>query len=242
MPKPKHVFFDLDGTLTRSRSLMAEVHRPIFDALCAAKDVVVVTGGQVSQIRKQIPPIFNNRYYILSQYGNHAVDRDGTVLWSEQFTPEQKQGVLDLIRVIHDELRLQVQDENDLVEDRGSQISYSLIGHHEDTEKKEAFDPGAKKRLDILARHAEKVERLRALGADVRPGGTTTFDFTIAGKHKGFNIIRLLEHQGWHKGDSLYIGDAHFNGGNHETVIGVIPTHGVKDYNETFTFIQTDLL
>jgi len=238
----KHFFFDLDGTLTRSRTLMAAPHQVIFKKLCAEKDVVVVTGGQISQIRKQIPPEFDGSYYALSQSGNHAIGKNGEVLWSEHFSPAQKAMILKLIEIIHDEEKLDVKDENDLVEDRGSQISYSLIGHHEEIGKKEEFDPRAKKRLAILAAHQEEVAALRALAADVRPGGTTTFDFTIAGKHKGFNITRLIEQKGWKKEECVYVGDALFPGGNDETVIGVIPTHAVKDPDETFGFIAHELL
>ncbi|PIR84023.1 hypothetical protein COU18_01280 [Candidatus Kaiserbacteria bacterium CG10_big_fil_rev_8_21_14_0_10_51_14] len=239
---PKHFFFDLDGTLTRSRTLMAAAHQELFDKLCREKNVVVITGGQLSQIRKQIPSRFDGMYIVLSQSGNHAIEKNGEILWSERFTQEQKDGILALIRKIHDDVRLPVKDENDLVEDRGSQISYSLIGHHEDVSKKEAFDPGAQKRLAILAKHAEGVEELRKTGADVRPGGTTTFDFTIAGKHKGFNIRRLIEKKDWKKEDCVYVGDALFPGGNDETVIGVIPTHAVRDPNETFDFVKNNLL
>ncbi len=239
---PKHIFFDLDGTLTRSRTLMTTPHQELFRELCRKKDVVVVTGGQISQIKQQIPPSFDGEYFALSQSGNHAIAKNGDVLWSERFTPEQTAAIRAFVKTVHDEVALPVKDENDLVEDRGSQISYSLLGHHEDTSKKEAFDPGAQKRLALLTKHKEEVEKLRAVGADVRPGGTTTFDFTIAGKHKGFNITRLIEREGWKKEDCVYVGDALFPGGNDETAIGVVPTHAVKDYNETFDFVKSHLL
>ncbi len=235
---PKHFFFDLDNTLTRSRTLMSEPHQELFEKLCQEKDVTVVTGGQISQIRKQIPPRFDGMYIPLSQSGNHAVAKNGDILWSEQFSSNQKSAIFDLIRIIHDDVKLTVKDEKDLLEDRGSQVSYSLIGHHEDIGKKEAFDPGAKKRLSILERYKERVARLRETGVDVHPGGTTTFDFTIAGKHKGFNVARLIENEGWKKEDCVYVGDALFPGGNDESVIGVVPTHAVKDYNETFMYLE----
>ncbi len=232
---PTHYFFDLDNTLTRSRSPMEPAHQELFKQLCEKKDVVVVTGGQYTQIKTQAPV---GTYYALSQSGNHAVDKDGAVLWSEHFSTEQKAAIMEFIRIVHDELKLAVKDENDLVEDRGSQISYSLIGHHEDIATKESFDPNTAKRLDILKRHKAELENMRAHGADVRPGGTTTFDFTLLGRHKGFNIARFIEKMAWKKEDCLYIGDALFPGGNDETVIGVIPTHAVKDYKETFEYLK----
>ncbi len=239
---PKHFFFDLDKTLTRSRSLMEPEHEAIFRTLCDRYDVTVVTGGQISQIQKQIPRTLDGLYHSLSQSGNHAVAKDGTILWSESFTDAQRTAILEFIRIVHDELRLPVKDENDLVEDRGAQISYSLIGHHEDIEKKEAFDPDAKTRLAIIARHEADVARLLAAGADVRTGGTTTFDFTLKGKHKGFNISRFIEKMGWEKQDCIYVGDALFPGGNDETVIGVIPTKPVDDYHETYEYLSAILL
>jgi len=238
---PKHFFFDLDKTLTRSRSPMDKAHEPIFDRLCREYDVTVVTGGQLSQIEKQIPERFRGAYHSLSQSGNHAVLKDGTVLWSERFTEAQKRAILDFISIVQRSANIPVKDENDLVEDRGSQISYSLIGHHEDIEKKEAFDPDAKKRLALLHSHAQEVRTLLAAGADVRTGGTTTLDFTLAGKHKGYNIARFIERMGWNKDDCLYIGDALFPGGNDETVIGVIPTKGVTYYGETYAYLQSIL-
>ncbi len=238
---PKHIFFDLDNTLVPSRSPMLPEHVPIFARLCAAKDVIVVSGSSEVVIREEIPPSVG-AYFILGQSGNHAEDKTGHILWQESFTPEQKRVTLDFIREIHDAVRLPVTNENDLVEDRGSQISYSMIGHNEDRTKKKAFDPDVKKRFAILAERAVIRAILKDAGVEVMPGGTTCFDFYLAGKHKGFNILRLIEHEGWQKDDCLYIGDALFPGGNDAAVIGVIPTHGVKDQNETFEYIKASLL
>ena len=46
----------------------------------------------------------------------------------------------------------------------------------------------------------------------------------------------------WKKEDCLYVGDALFPGGNDETVIGIVPTHAVKDPDDTFRFIESNLL
>lgn len=239
---PKHVFFDLDDTLTPSRTMMKAEHVPLFVRLCKAKDVIVVSGAQESQIKKQIPAEASGLYVILSQNGNYAIGKDGTVLWSERFSPEQEQAINAFIRSVHDELALKVRDENDLVEHRGSQISYSLIGHNEAREIKRAFDPDASKRKAILAAHEKDVERLRSLGIEITAGGTTCLDIFLLGKNKGFHVPRLIEHEGWSKEDSLYVGDALEPGRNDESVIGVIPTRAVKDPNETFDFIKNNLL
>lgn len=238
---PKHFFFDVDKTLTPSRSLMLEAHRSFFERLCNAYDVIAVSGAKESQIRAQIPSMFDGQYFILAQNGNHAVDKSGATLWKEELDDAQTKAITAFIETIRAELAIKVKDEQDLVENRGSQISYSLIGHHEDLEKKYAFDPGAKLRLDILERHAADVEKLKESGVEVKTGGTTTFDFFPWGKNKGYNVARLIEHCGWKKEECVYVGDALFPGGNDETVIGVIPTRAIQDHNETFAYIGSIL-
>lgn len=239
---PKHVFFDLDDTLTPSRTMMKAEHVSLFLQLCSAKDAIVVSGAEESQIRKQLPSEASGRYFVLSQNGNHAIGKDGAVLWSEAFSPEQVSEIYAFIKKIHDELALTVRNEDDLIENRGSQISYSLIGHNEERPIKKAFDPDGSKRKAILAAHAVDVEHLRSTGIEITVGGTTCLDIFLLGRNKGFHVPRLIGHEGWSKADSLYVGDALEPGRNDESVIGVVPTHAVENPDDTFRFIEQNLL
>ncbi|MBI4093431.1 HAD-IIB family hydrolase, partial [Candidatus Kaiserbacteria bacterium] len=209
----RHFFFDLDKTLTPSRSLMLPEHQAVFERLCKERDVVVVSGAEIRQMQSQLPASLAGLFYILAQNGNHAIDKSGTELWREELTSARKSAILAFAENVKRELALFVKDENDLIEDRGAQISYSLIGHHEDLAKKNAFDPDAHLRLDILARHAADVEELKQKGVEVKTGGTTTLDFFSWGMHKGYNISRFIEKMGWEKEDCIYVGDALFPGG-----------------------------
>jgi phosphomannomutase len=235
---PKHLFFDMDDTLTRSKSPMSAAHESLFRSLCEKKDVIVVSGQDESNIRRQITAQFDGSYYLLTQNGNHAINKDGSVLWHETFSLEQKEAIHTFIEQIRRELDLKVKDENDIVEDRGSQISYSLIGHHENVDVKRAFDSGAIKRIALLKSHESDVEELHAVGVEVAAAGTTCFDFMMLGKNKGFNVVRFIDMRKWKKDDSMYIGDALEPGRNDESVIGVIPTHAVKGPDDTFIFIK----
>src|SRR3989338_100125 len=235
----RYFFFDLDDTLTPSRTRMLPEHEGHFGALCERAEVIVVSGAEENQMRAQIPDTFNGMYYLLTENGNHAVHKKGTELWSEGFSPEQKAIVGRFIDTIHDELALPVSDENDLVEDRGSQISYSLIGHHEALEKKRAFDADGSKRKAILAAHPELVQNLEDAGVEVTVGGTTCFDIYLKGRNKGFNVKRLIDHLGWQHEHAIYIGDALEPGRNDESVIGVIATKKVRDHPDTFSFIKS---
>lgn len=238
----KHVFFDLDNTITRSRTEIAIEHKAIFERLCKERDVIIVSGAEEFQIRAQITPVFDGFYYILAQRGNHSVDKQGKTLWRETLSPEQLEVVHEFIEKIKRELSIEVRDENDLIEDRGSQVGYSILGHHEDVDKKEAYDPGSIRRIALIKQHADDLKRLRESGIAVEPGGSTSIDFFLAGKDKGYNITRLLKELSWSKEDCIYVGDELEPGRNDESVLGVIPTHAIKNPNEAFDFIANELL
>lgn len=241
IPIIKHFFFDLDKTLTPSRSPMLQEHQEIFDQLCRERDVVIVTGGSIAHIREQTTSRFDGRYHALAQSGNHYVLDDGTTQWYEPITDEQARHVFAFIEDLKRHFSVVPRDENDLVDHRGAQIGYSVIGYHETLEKKYAFDPDDSKRRAALDAYPGGVEHLRVIGIDVVPAGTSGYNFIPLGKHKGFNVRRLCEHLGWNASDCIYVGDALFPGGNDEAVIGVIPVHAVKDPHETFAFVAEAL-
>lgn len=233
----RHIFFDLDKTLTKSRSLMLPEHQKLFKALAEKKDVVIVTGGMESQILKQIPPELRPHYFMLSQQGNHAEDKNGKILWQERVTPEQENIVREVHEVFKRDTGLRTTDDTDFFENRGSIIATTYVGFHADRAIKYAYDPDASKRLALLARHPDLVQKLDAAGLTAMPAGTTTIDFILKGKNKGYNVARLIDTMGWKKEDCIYIGDALFPGGNDESVIGVIDTKQVADPDETFRFV-----
>jgi phosphomannomutase len=238
----QHFFFDLDSTLTPSRALMLERHQETFKHLCDRHDVIVVTGGAEEQIRKQIPFEPTGNFFMLSQQGNFAVHKDGTQLWLETVSPEQeavaKPFAMQWTQEYLDEHSKTLRDPNDVWEHRGSQLASNILGFHAPNEEKYAADPEQLIRRELLARHPDHITALSTAGLQVMPAGSTTFDFILTGKHKGYNITRLLDRLGWVADDCMYFGDALFPGGNDETVNGVIPTHAVKDPDDTFNFIK----
>ena len=180
--KKKHLFFDLDNTVTRSRTIIEPEFKEWllgFDG-----DIVIVTGGTHDMIVHQMDGV---PCYKLGQSGNHATDVDGNELWKHELTEEERTRILSHISTIP--FTWEVPDKDDLLDDRGCQIAFSLYGHHAPIEDKEAFDPEATIRTDILAQFP-----FDAPGLQVRIGGTTMLDYTAEGKDKGFNVENLINH------------------------------------------------
>ncbi len=234
----KHFFFDLDNTLTPSKSLILPEHTPILKRLSEQADVIVVSGHGEKDIKKHLREELLGTYHTLGQNGNRAETKAGEVLWNRSLSDAQKAAILSFTDKLRAHLNYNVKDEDDIIDDRDSQMAYSLIGHHEDHAKKIAFDPRHEIRLGLLKQFAEDVEALKAANVEVRSGGTTVLDFFELGKNKGHNVAAFIEAMGWDKAESLYMGDALFPGGNDETVVGVIETQAVEGPHDTFTFIN----
>ena len=237
----RHYFFDLDNTLTRSKSLIAPEHVPILQSLAERAEVIVVSGSSAAVIAKHLTVALAGQYHTLAQNGNLALTRAGALQWERTLTQSQKDAAHAFIAKARAHLAIPVRNERDIVEDRGCQLAYSLIGHNEEIAKKEAFDPDHAIPHALLRELAEDLAVLEAAGIEARRGGTTNIDMFGRGQHKGFNVREYIEAQGWKTEECIYIGDALFPGGNDETVIGVIETHPVGDYRETYRYLESVL-
>lgn len=224
----EHLFFDLDDTLTLSKSPIEQEMKDVLTR--SGKDIIVVSGAEIARIGVQT---CNFPAYYLGQNGNDSVDNKGKRLWQDFLTPEEKATILRHNSQLLLMCDWYIQNSADLVDDRGCQISFSTIGHHEDIVRKKTFDPDSHVRLGMLKRFPFISDIV-----EVKIGGTTTFDYFRKGAHKGANVARLIKELGWNKAECVYFGDKLHDGGNDETVVGVIDTIPVTSHEHTLALLQ----
>lgn len=238
----RHFFFDLDNTLTRSKSPILSEHEDLLVQLSTKADVIIVSGSSEKNMWNRLTEKSRGSYYSLTQNGNRAFDRSRTLLWERLLTEEQKEAIRRFVLLVRGHTPTVVPDENDLLEDRGCQMAFSFIGQHADIDLKEKFDPDFSKRRKVLRDLHDEVAKLKHdFSLEITIGGTTNLDIYLKDMNKGHNVRELIKLKGWDPAECLYTGDALFPGGNDDTVVGVIPTHAVKDYRETYAFIATQL-
>jgi HAD superfamily hydrolase (TIGR01484 family) len=213
--KYKHFIFDMDGTLTESRSVMTNAMAAGLGLITMnGGDITIISGADKEQMIKQIGGGGDDEFTIMAQNGN------STPYWSNELTKEQKERILHHIAMLRTDYNYLFMkcDEEDLVEDRGCQISFSFTGHHADLGVKKAFDTDGSRRNRYLESRPFEDKELVA-----KIGGMTCIDYINKEGTKGKNIERLMALKHWKPEDCVYIGDALFKGGNDESVIGVIP-------------------
>jgi len=235
MKNKQVIAFDMDDTLTDSRSLISDKMQEELKTLCLmGKEIVIVSGASLEQMIKQIPWLGEEGCpaYILSQSGN-ILTRFGNTMWERKMDWWQQLNCMEhatrLMSVFGVPPSVEYQD---LVENRGCQITYSAIGAHAPLDKKREFDPGRTKRKRMLS-----IISFDFPGLVAKIAGTTSIDYTFSDGTKGDNIEKLRKLLKRKKSECLYVGDALYPGGNDESVVGVWDTIEVGNPEDTYQLI-----
>ena len=122
-----------------------------------------------------------------------------------------------------------LQEGDEIIENRLSQVTFSALGQKAGTEEKYAWDPDCKKREKIIARCQELAPEF---GYEI--GGTTSINAFKPGTNKEFGMNHLLEELGVEKSDVLYFGDMTQPGGNDYPIVKMgIKTITVRSHEDT---------
>jgi phosphomannomutase len=213
----KLIVFDLDGTLAESKSAIDDEMAARLCDLLGVIRVAVISGGDWPQFEKQVLSHLPHdgrlaRLSILPTCGTKFFRYDGAweKLYSEDFDDGERKKIIDSL---HSALETSGFEPGktwgDLIEDRGSQITFSALGQRAPLDAKKGWDPDFAKRKKIKA-------ILDALIPDfaVRLGGATSIDVTKPGIDKAYGIRKLRDVLGIAIAEMLFVGDAIFPGGN----------------------------
>lgn len=211
------VIFDLDGTLAKSKTALDEEMSELISSLLQVAKVAIISGGDWPQFQKQvlgrlpenkmldklvILPTCGTKYY---QYQS-----GWTKLYSEDFTPDETTKIIAKLDVAVEEAGLKAKEPwGELIENRGSQITYSGLGQKAPLEAKKMWDPDFKKRKNIKERLTKTLPEF-----SVNLGGTTSIDVTKPGIDKAYGIRKLQQILAISVAEMIFVGDALFPGGN----------------------------
>lgn len=211
--------FDLDDTLAVSKSQIDPRMSALLARLLDVVDVCVISGGRFEQFDSQVlqhldvAPEALTRLHLMPTCGTRYYRSSGQgweLVYAEDLDEETKQRVVEVLTLGARELGLwEPEPWGDIIEDRGSQITYSALGQRAPVEAKYAWDPDGEKKNRLRAYTAERLPDL-----EVRAGGSTSIDVTRKGIDKAYGIARLLDHLGLDVTDILFVGDRLDEGGN----------------------------
>jgi hypothetical protein len=238
------VAFDLDDTLAPSKSSLDPRMASLLADLLAVVQVCVISGGQFGQFQSQLiaglpasaTPLFG-RLHLLPTCGTqyYRYDDGWKQQYAENLTDEQKQRTLSVLEESAKELGLwESKTWGPILEDRGSQITFSALGQDAPVDAKRAWDPTGARKESLRAKAAPLLPEL-----EVRSGGSTSIDVTRKGIDKAYGMRKLADLTGIPIDRMLFVGDRLDEGGNDYPVIATgVRTRAVSDWQDTADFIS----
>jgi phosphomannomutase len=218
----KLIAFDLDDTLAITKSPISDRMSELFTRLLDNYHVCIISGGKVEQFHLQVVdridataeqlshlhlmPTCGTRYY---RYD--VTNESWKLQYAEDLTPEQKEHIVAVLKQSAKDQGLWVEEPyGELIEDRNSQITYSVLGQQAPAEVKYAWaEKNAETKLKLRELIAERLPDL-----EVRLGGTTSVDVTRIGIDKAYGIQKLMDELNIGIDEILFFGDKLEEGGN----------------------------
>jgi phosphomannomutase len=239
----KLVVFDLDGTLANSKSSIDVEMARLFDSLLAVVRTAVISGGAWPQFQKQLlaplaPGECMTNLSLLptcgAQFYRYASDWEQ--VYCEQFTPAESRKITASLAAARASVGFEPERVwGEVIEDRGSQITFSALGQQAPLAEKKQWDPQFVRRKQLQAALIKLIPEF-----SVHIGGATSIDVTRAGIDKAYGIGKLRDLLHIAIDDMIFIGDALFPGGNDYPAkqAGVLSIQ-VRDPHETKRVIET---
>jgi phosphomannomutase len=240
------IVFDLDGTLAPSKSNLRPDMARTLAKLLAQKKVAVIGGGTYEQFKNQLvaelkcpPELLHNLFLFptcsTSFYRYKAgPGRGGKGGWKKVY--RKTLSVAERQNIKHAYTEAFKKDNyvhpkklwGKLVEDRGTQITFSALGQKAPGWAKEKWHREQDVRpqlMKILAKLLPKFE--------VRSGGLTSIDITKRGIDKAYGVRQIKKVLKIQIKNMLFMGDALYPGGNDHAVkktgIDCIPVRDPRD-------------
>ncbi len=237
------IVFDLDGTLALSKSAMDDEMVELMQRLLGVAHVAIISGGGWPQFQQQVlgklpAGDYLSQLSLLPTCGTQFYSYNGSweQLYADDLSADEKATIVrELERAVSEAGFTPQQTWGELIEDRGSQITFSALGQQAPLEAKETWDPDFAKRQQIKALLDTKLD-----GFSVRLGGTTSIDVTKPGIDKAYGIHKLREILGIPIEEMVMVGDALFPGGNdYPAKEAGVASVQVWGHNDTKRVIET---
>lgn len=224
----KVIAFDLDGTLAPSKSALPDRIAESLGWLLDYFHICVISGGKFEQFKIQlidslhVSPSKLEKLHIMptcgTRYYTYSIAKDEWQLaYAEDFTRAEKQHIVAALEEAVDFFGFRPKKlYGTMIEDRGSQVTYSALGQdvvaelgEEGLRLKEEWDPDYTKKQKLQKYLTDKLPDF-----EVRAGGATSIDVTKPGIDKAYGMEKLMQMLAISKDDILFLGDKLQEGGN----------------------------
>lgn len=242
------VAFDLDDTLAPSKSPLPPQVAQLLTALLERVQVCVISGGQYQQFRDQVLERLDldddaaRRLHLMPTCGTQYFRWDGesfATVYARTLTQDERDRAMTALREQAEALGLwETETWGPVLEDRGSQITFSALGQAAPVEAKAAWDPTGERKGRLRDAVAALLPDL-----EVRSGGSTSVDITRRGVDKAYGMKALEEQTEVPLANMVFVGDRLDEGGNDRPVLDLgVRCHAVDGWQATADYLAETLI
>ncbi|MBS3111797.1 HAD-IIB family hydrolase [Candidatus Woesearchaeota archaeon] len=212
----KFLVFDVDGTIVESTQELGEEFQKIFLTLNNKFSLVFISGTNKTELNRMVSSKLGSiDHFIISNSGSicDKIESKKTFnLWKDSLEEKDKEKIKNSLNLLSKEYNLiPITSKEDQILDRGSQITFSILGRNAPLEKKKNYDPDTSKRksfIQFLNNNGLNEEY------DLKIGGTTSIDITLKGINKEYGLKKFMEINKLLKDQIIFFGDQLEEGGN----------------------------
>ncbi len=241
----KIIIFDLDGTLAKSKQPLTEAMSIQLVKLLEKYAVAITSGAKWEQFQTQFlqnlaaPAAALEKLFLFPTCGaafwKWSSEQGWHEIYAENFTEAEAQKITAALEQALVEYGHQPEQMwGEMIENRGSQITFSALGQEAPLEAKSTWDPDHQKRQEII-----KILQPRLPDYDIKFGGSSSIDITRRGVDKAYAIAKIQEHLGFQIAEMLFVGDDLRPGGNDYAVLRTgVDARPTSDPEETVKIIE----
>lgn len=242
----KLIVFDLDGTLTPSKSRMRRDVSRLLSKLLVVNKVAVIGGGRYEQFKDQFLSAFrspkkdlkNLFLFPTSSTSFYRYKNGWKKVYEKKLSPRERRKIFRGFERVFKEVGYKHPSRlyGRVIEDRGTQITFSALGQEASVRAKEEWN----RKYDV------RPKLMRALKKylpefEIRRGGLTSIDVTKKGIDKAYGIRQIRKKLGVSIRDMLFVGDALYPGGNdyaaRRTGVDCVSVSGPREAKKIIRFL-----
>lgn len=245
----KVVVFDLDGTLTETKSPLDKEMAALLANLLQKTIVAVIGGGKyelfkeqlIQRLRTPLPLLRKLFLFPTTATAFYRYQGGWKRIYYHELSQKEKLAIRQAFPAVFKEIGYAHPQKiyGELIEDRGTQMSFSVFGQdivaalgekgiRMKKEWKRKYTPLKLKMAKLLAKRLPNLE--------VRAAGYTTIDITRQGVDKAYGIRQIRKYLHVPISQMVFVGDALFPGGNdfaaRRTGVQCIAVSGPKEVKQ----------
>ncbi len=236
----KVICFDLDGTLTESKTVITSEMADLLAQLQKIKKVAVVGGASFKQFQKQFInhlKSFDNLYILPTSGASFYKFENNSwqAVYQLLLTPNEKKQIFEAFEKTFVDIHYQnpVKTYGEIIEDRECEVVFSTLGQKAPLAQRLALKYD--RRPEIINSLKKYLSKFK-----ISMSGVNSIDVTRIGIDKGYAIEQIEKYFKLSKEEIVFVGDAIFEGRNDFAVVRTgIDTVKVSGPAETKKFIKS---